>query len=1053
MFCGSCRQSLPTGARFCPSCGAPSTDAAPGPVIEERKLVTVVFCDLVGSTELSERLDPETLRSVILRYFAAVSVPIEHYGGTVEKFIGDAVMAVFGVPRMREDDAARAAAAALAMLAALEDLNADLEPAVGVRLRVRIGVNTGPAVTSVDVSARQALVSGETVNVAARLEQNAGHGEILLGLATRRALGAAARTESVGALRLKGKSEPVRAYRLLELTDAAPEAKRRFDLPLVGRAGELAELDSALERALAERTPVVVTMLGEPGIGKTRLVRSWLDGRNRALVRDPGVSVGAGRCRSFGDHASLAPLAEAVRRLLADVSEPDPEAMAALESGLLSDGTPGASLEVTCAAVARILACAAPAILVLDDCQWASETLLDVLERVSAAARGASVLIIVLARLELLDRHPRPLVGHSAVTLAALGEADCRRLVDDLVGSEVDERRRADMIEASGGNPFHLEQLVDARRVDTESEARRGQTSALPQSLQALLGARIDALAPPERTILDLAAVLGREFGVDELATLSANEPEPARTGLTPVGERAVLDPVAVALARLSARRFVEPWRRADGAASFRFSNGLICEAAYLAMVKRVRADRHERAADVVTGTATAAMHVEQAYRYRAELGVKDERTWMLRDRAARLLAESGAQALRRSDLVWSRTLLERALTLSDTTDAHRGTVVRQLGEIKVAQGAVDEGRALFREVLRAAAGDRDWGGGEAAHARLALAVTDPHSPVGAAARAAGDALPVFAANGDDLGLARSSIRIAQYEQFRGCHRAAVDLLLKGVRYAERCAAEPELALALGAFGISLWRGPTPVVDAIAHCRELLARYGGPRPVVATALRCPLAVLLALDDQTDAAREVLDAATGSARTLGYAETTVALPVFGAAVEIFADRREVALGLLDQAAQAAHRLRLGAMADSAARESARLLLDLGRPDEAADRLAAPDIGTGLLNADAADLDGLLARLAAVRGDLRGAEQLAERSVTAAAATDSPIVAATADLDRAAVLELAGDRDRASVCLDAAADAFLAKGHRPGARRVALGRARLGTGSVPLSRKQG
>src|SRR5688572_5978280 len=310
MTCTSCGSRPPPDARFCPACGArvkqPDSHAARAPTAE-RKLVTVVFCDLVGSTALSQALDPETLRSVVLRYFAAVQAAIEDHGGTVEKFIGDAVMAVFGVPVMFEDDARRAATAALGALDAVAALNTDLEPGLGVRLRVRIGVHTGPAVAGTDVSDRQALVSGDTVNIAARLQQHAGEGEILVGPRTRDAIGPTARTEPVGPLELKGIARPLVAYRLLGVGADDPASLRRFDLPFVGRGRELDALDRTLHAAAGS---TLVTVYGEPGIGKTRLVRAWLD-------RLPGPHLhGAGRCRPYGESGSLAPLAEAVHDLL-----------------------------------------------------------------------------------------------------------------------------------------------------------------------------------------------------------------------------------------------------------------------------------------------------------------------------------------------------------------------------------------------------------------------------------------------------------------------------------------------------------------------------------------------------------------------------------------------------------------------------------------------------------------------------------------------------------------------------------------------------------------
>ncbi|WP_306330356.1 adenylate/guanylate cyclase domain-containing protein, partial [Streptomyces venezuelae] len=278
MPCASCRSALPPDARFCPSCGSP---CAPGPVTARptgRKVVTVLFCDLVGSTALSGALDAETLRSVTLRWFDLMRLRIEEQGGTVEKFIGDAVMAVFGVPTVREDDARRAASAALAMREALTGFNVRLEEAVGVRLDMRIGINTGQAVTG-SATLRQAMVSGEVVNVAARLEQNAAAGEILIGPDTLAAAGPGVRTTEVGPLLLKGKTDRVSAHRLIGLDEEDdPEALRRFDLGFVGRRRELDLIDAALERVARTRRVERLVVGGEAGQGKTRLVREWIRG-------------------------------------------------------------------------------------------------------------------------------------------------------------------------------------------------------------------------------------------------------------------------------------------------------------------------------------------------------------------------------------------------------------------------------------------------------------------------------------------------------------------------------------------------------------------------------------------------------------------------------------------------------------------------------------------------------------------------------------------------------------------------------------------------------
>jgi class 3 adenylate cyclase/tetratricopeptide (TPR) repeat protein len=1030
MDCVACAAALPPGARFCPSCGTPGAPSS-APAAEERKLVTVVFCDLVGSTPLSERLDPETLRSVTLRYFSVMRERIEQFGGTVEKFIGDAVMAVFGVPVMHEDDARRAAAAALGMIEALADLNTQLEPSLGVSLQVRIGVNTGPAVTGADVAARQALVSGETVNVAARLEQNAGSGEILIGPVTLEAIGPTARTEPVGPLRLKGKEEPVLAHRLLGVGRDDPESGRRFDLPFIGRGPQLAALDAALARAAADGARLL-TVYGEPGIGKTRLARAWLAAASGSPV------LGLGRCRPYGEDGSLTALAEAVRGLR---DRPggwhigDAEALAVLDAGLLRDGSPGPSAEATCRALARVLAEAGdgrPVVLVLDDCQWAGDPLLDLLDHLVAAAGPAPLLVVCLARLDLAERRPpapRADPRSSSLTLPVLSYDECELLGATLaeVGAHA-AGALAEVIDRSGGNPLHLEQLL-AAALDGEPLER------LPHSLQALLGARIDGLGHPERTALELAAVLGREFAGGDLAALAAAGPEGIDGPLRPEP----LDPVPGALRRLGRRRLIEPAAAAPrtgagGPDSLRFSSALVHEATYQAMAKRTRADRHERTAallaDRTAPTAVVAGHLERAYRYRAELGLRDEAGEALRRRAADLLTAAGDRALGRWDLAWAGALLERAADLAEPGDPGWAGTVRRLGEVRVAAGRIEEGRALLRAVLDAAGEPL-----ETAHAGLALAVCDPREPVVAAARAARAALPRFQAAGDELGMARAGVRMAQEQQLLGRHDEATELLTVALHGAAACGAEPEIALALGALGISLWRGPTPVPRALERCRALLAEHAGPRPGIRITLSCPTAVLLALDDRPDEARGLLDQARRAAERLGYAEAAMVLPVFAAVVESWSGPANQALESLDRAHAAAREAGAVGMLSMIARERARILLQDGHVDEAAALLSTPHVHEALLRSDAADLYGLQARVTAARGEGEKALLLAGRAISHAARTDSPELRAVAALDQAAVFELLGQPAAAGAAATTALRHLRDKGHLPGVRRAA------------------
>ncbi|MFE7058707.1 adenylate/guanylate cyclase domain-containing protein [Streptomyces californicus] len=1090
MNCLSCQQDLPPTARFCSSCGTPcaaagtAATAAPVPApaapppADERKPVTVLFCDLVGSTALSGVLDPETLRAVTLRYFEAMSAEITARGGTPEKFIGDAVMAVFGVPVVRDDDARRALAAALGMRRALARLNEELNATLGIELATRIGINTGQVVAGSDRTARQALVSGETVNIAARLEQNAGRGEILIGPQTLLAAGPTVSAEPTGPLRLKGKRDSVEAYRLLALGADDPELLRRFDVPFVGRAGERRALDAALEEAVRGGAAELLRVTGEAGIGKTRLVREWLAQRSASGA----LAYGAGRCRSYGDHGTLAPLADAVRSLMtatgvgaADEGGPGAgteagrpaaeglavdDAMTLLSEGLLRDGTPNAPFEDMCAALTAVLERAArrrPVVLVLDDWHAAAPLLVRTVRRLTDGAGCPGVLVLCAGRPDGPEESGRASgdeglpPGAGRLQLTGLSHEEAARLAAALVGPDggpdpADAAHRArsgpqlpyegGLLARAGGNPLYLEQLLVGDR--TERAGGTGDEE-LPPTLQALLGARIGALARTEREVVDLAAVIGREFTARELARLEqsvrtgehrtggAGEATAGATGTGPAPQRSF----ETALELLGSRRLVEsgPPGSGVGEAAYRFSSGLVHEVAYASLSKRSKAERHAWAAELPSvlrgGDGAVGGHLERAYRYRAELGLLDDRARRLRERAAAALGRAGAQAAARSDLHWAHGLLERAVDLCPGEPE----ATRRLGEVRVALGRIAEGAELLRSV-------RDLGADEveAAHARLALSVLDPGGPGPGPAAVARTVLPVFEAAGDSVGRARAHLRLAQQFQRSGRHEEAERDQARALEHAVLAGAEPERAGALGAIGISLWRGPVPVPAAVIRCRTLLAAHGAGRPTVRVTLNCPLAVLYALQGRAGDAYGCLAEAERLAGKLGFAEAEVFLPVFRATVAALGGHSAAALELLDRADAAARRTGAVGMRTAVALDAARLELDEGRPGRAAARLAGVGDTSGLSRADAVDLAGMRARLAAPDrpGEAAG---LAEQAVRASLLTDSPLVQAAAELDRAHTLAALGRLPEAEASARAAEAHYTGKGHLPGAHRAA------------------
>jgi class 3 adenylate cyclase len=392
--CTSCGAENREGARFCDACGG-ALDAPPA-AREQRKTVTVLFCDVTGSTALGERLDPESLRHVLARYFDTAREAVERHGGTVEKFIGDAVMAVFGVPLVHEDDALRCVRAAADVRDALDPLNAELERDYGTTLALRIGVTTGEVVTGTE----ERLATGDAVNVAARLEQAAEPGEILLGEETVQLVRDSVVVEELEPLELKGKSEPVRAFRLVSVSSTSPA--RRLDAPIVGRERELRLLAHAWERVVTERSCHLFTLLGSAGVGKSRLVAEFLGELSDARVVRR-------RSLSYGDGITYWPVVEILKQLPdAAGLGLDRRAVEAVRVVLGDDGAVASTDEIAWAVRKLLEAVAAeqPLVCVLDDLHWGEATFLDLVEHVADLSRDAPILLLCMARPELLDLRP-----------------------------------------------------------------------------------------------------------------------------------------------------------------------------------------------------------------------------------------------------------------------------------------------------------------------------------------------------------------------------------------------------------------------------------------------------------------------------------------------------------------------------------------------------------------------------------------------------------------------------------------------------------------------
>jgi class 3 adenylate cyclase len=543
--CPACGRENPDGFRFCGNCGSPLVrDVAAGPQV--RKMITVVFCDLAESTALGERLDPESLQRVMGQYFERMREVLERHQGTVEKFIGDAVVGVFGVPRLHEDDALRAVRAAVGLQATLAELNKELERDWGVTLQLRTGVNTGEVVAG-SAGAGSALILGDAVNVAARLEQAAAPGEVLLGQATWQLVRDAVTAEPVASLALKGKAQGVAAWRLTAVSPDVPGHARRRDVAMVGREPQRRLLLDTFDRVVAERACRLVTVLGAAGVGKTRLVEEALAGLGER------ATVLRGRCLSYGEGITYWPVTEVVRQAAGISLDDSLQAAHARLAALLAGHEQAEQVASRIAATVGLveasgatdeifwavrkllehLARSRPLAVVFDDLHWAEPTMLDLIEYLANFVRDAPILLLGLARTELLDARSdwgRSVPGATTILLEPLTGAESGRLVERLLGrAGIDRHAARQVTEQAGGNPLFLEELV-AKLIDDGLLRRDGgrwvasaelDRVGIPATIQVLLAARLEQLPSGDRAVLERASVVGKSFSWAAVAALS----------------------------------------------------------------------------------------------------------------------------------------------------------------------------------------------------------------------------------------------------------------------------------------------------------------------------------------------------------------------------------------------------------------------------------------------------------------------------------------------------------------------------------------------------
>jgi class 3 adenylate cyclase/predicted ATPase len=712
--CPSCGKELPGEFPFCPFCGAPLAEVERTPGLEERKVVSVLFCDLVGFTAASELQDPEDVRARIRPYHTRLREEIERYGGTVEKFVGDAVMAVFGAPVAHEDDAERAVRAGLRILEAIAELN-EHDPSLS--LQVRVGINTGEAVVALGARPEEGegIVTGDVVNTASRMQGAAPVNGIAVSEQTYRQTERVFSYEELTPVQVKGKAEPLSIWRPLEAHSRfGTDVTRSHATPFVGRELEKPLLIGTLERSIQQRSCQLVTIVGEPGVGKSRLCAELF----QYIEERPGlVRWRQGRCLPYGEGIAYWALGEIVKAECGILeSDPPEQAASKLERALPADdpdrawllarlaplvgaGGEPAAQEESFTAWRRFLgswAAERETVLVFEDLHWADAALLSFLEHLADWSEGMPLLLLCTARPELYERHASWAAGlrnATTINLAPLSDDETARLFSSLLERAVlpVETQQA-LLERAGGNPLYAEEFVRLL-ADRELLAGALEDVPLPDSVQALIAARLDTLSPERKSLLQDAAVVGKLFWAGAVAEMGGREPRD----------------VELALHELARKELVRPARTSsmEGEAEYSFWHLLVRDVCYSQIPRAARATRHRSAATWIERKAgeraedladVLADHFLTAAELTRAAGQAEE-TEELEASARRYLALAGERALA-LDVERAEQSLARALALAPAGHPERASLLERWAQASQQQGRPQEARAALEEAL-----------------------------------------------------------------------------------------------------------------------------------------------------------------------------------------------------------------------------------------------------------------------------------------------------------------------------------------------------------------
>ncbi len=1064
--CPNCGNGLVDRAKFCPECGR-AVGARTS--TQEFRIVTVVFCDVVKSTDLERELDPLPMQRLLDRYGQAVRTALGDRGASVGKRHGDGFMAAFGVPELHEDDALRAVRAAGELRTTLDELAKEVREQRGLEFHVRLGINTGNVLVR-DAGTLEEELTGTPVNLAKRFEELAGAGEILLGEETYRLVADAVKAEPAGPLTVKGAAEPQNVWRLLEVLPDRPGRARPPIAPMIGRGREQELLRQLFERAAAEGTCHLVSVLGSAGVGKSRLVDEFVAGLGDQ------ASVLRGHCPAFGDSVTLWPMVEIVRQAAAIAPDDSAEQARARLAGLLAGVERGnlvteriAQLlglgqdtglpEDTFWALERLLETLArrrPLVLVIDDLQWAHPILLDAVEHVAEYADAPLVLLCMARPDELFARRaqwPGGKANALSFLLSPLPEREGEQLVVHLLGGRVDQAVQAYVYEWAEGNPLLVEELVtnlrdegrlravDGRwtlKVESEEAAdRRGRT--VPTSIHALLLARLDRLGPHGRAVIEPAAVVGQQF---HLGDVEALHPEaPAAELATGLQELVRLDLIRADHGPTSAP--LPP----NSGPGYRFRHATIKTVAYERLPDDRRAELHERYADWLERETEdrrsqfdeiVGHHFYEAYRYARRLDPGGDQMKKLARRAGERYAVAGQRAAVRGDTRLVQAWLGRAVRLLPAEHPLRLSALPPLAEAQQSAGKLTEATRAYQELARSATAVGNEG--LALHATIGrLGITAVHDPRQFLQEGRDEvelAIAAFERLGDRLGLAKAWHLLAYLDWTRG-RLTQAEAAAERARALAREAKDPGWeANAIGMHCLTLYWGPLPLEVVERRSREALAEAerSGVSSLAATAYRV-LARVAAHRGDLDEARRFVEAATAITREEGSLLPRAVDCISRAMVDMLAGDLPAAEEVLRNGYRQLEEMGGTGPRVNVAALLARVRLQRNRNDDAEDitrtceRLAAPDQADAQIK-----WRSIRAIAIARRGEHAEAERLAREALYLAGKTDQLDSRAEAHVDLAEVLLLSGRGRESGHELERAITLFQEKGNEVGERNA-------------------